>query len=91
MTPQKFVQKPQFLPALFVSKWLPNCHDRCREYLHHVGKSDRAFMDFIHDNFQEALENFAKAQREIVLKRIEGKYIGLNFDIEPIILNAPMP
>lgn len=55
-------------PQRFLKTWLPNYWDRYREYLQRVHSRDplcyRADFDkWIEENFDEALEEFAKAQR----------------------------
>lgn len=96
----------KFTPEYIVCNYLPNYGERINEWMQQkpimscdfngepfvLAKPDKRY--FINDNFPEALEHFAKAQREICAeeyKKDELKFGGQFHSYYRTILNAPIP
>ena len=77
----------------FIEKWLPNYKERYGREIPKEKRQHRLYDDdFIRLYFQEALENFAKAQRQICADvQEENNFYSTGINTYEAILNAPMP
>ena len=91
------MSKIDYTPVQFVREWLPDYEIGLNRYKKETGMkymlarvleiSEAQEYHFCLDNFLEALENFAKAQREECLKN----FLTGDIPLKSAILNAPMP
>jgi len=83
----------------FIEKWLPDYQERLENFKSKKLENGGIYTSideeyFILDQFDEAKENFAKAQREMCIKEIKNNFdlYGDSVDaIFKLIKNAPMP
>ena len=80
----------------FVKKWLPNWEEKLNEWYDTIVLAEPFFtIEFADKYFPEALEAFAKAQREEIYYLLELGCINNSFSdevaLKSAILNAPTP